>query len=89
MRKKCIARYSKGLRNRYGEHLVNLCESNISWKKSQIQGLYFTVDVYNMNNMYKVTRHKVKGDGCIWEWKSLMFAKSVVRQVKYGEWWYA
>ena len=89
MRKKCIARYSKGLRNRYGEHLVNLCESNNLEKKVKFKDFILLLTYITWNNMYKVTHHKVIGDGCIWEWKSLMFAESVVRQVKYSEWWYA
>ena len=42
----CRARYSGGLRNKYGEHLVNLCESNIPVCSEVVRtGLYFLLKV--------------------------------------------
>ena len=32
----CTERYSKGLRNQHGEHLVNLCESNNPWNTGHV-----------------------------------------------------
>ena len=59
----CTVRSFKGLRNQNGEHLVNQCESN---------NIETYVIVMNYPKLYfllkvQVTRHKVIGDGCIWE----------------------
>ena len=42
----CTARYWGGLRNKYGEHLVNLCESNIPIYSELVRTeLYFLLKV--------------------------------------------
>ena len=70
--KNCPGRYSRRLRNQNGEHLVNLCESDILETQVifRIQGQNFTslFSVESTNNIKtKITHQRVIGHGCNWE----------------------
>ena len=69
LQENCTRRYSRGLRNQNGEHLVNLCESNIF--ETQVTRTLFPGESTN-DIKIKITQHGVIGDGCIWEGISLM-----------------
>ena len=88
-------RYLKGLKNQNWEHLVFWCESS-SLETGHIDELTRILFPFESTNIIKikVTRHKVIGDGCIWEGISLMstcwVSQSVFHQVLKGSqlWWY-
>ena len=65
----CAGRYSKDLKNKNGEHLVSLCESNnletqVIFPIVSQPELYFLLKI-QITWKLKLTRHRVTGDGSI------------------------
>ena len=61
-------RYLSGLKNRNGEHLVNIYEANILEKyviPSELARTLFPVELKVQITKMKIAYHRVIGDGCI------------------------
>ena len=82
----CSNKYLRGLRNQNGDHLVNICESNIiETYVCELARILFPVEC-KIDKNEKKTHHRIIADACIHLW---ILAKSVSVQssFKYSQWW--